>query len=255
VLLVEVNGTSVSYDLYEVHDEHRLAHGIVEGEAATSVLQRLQEHFGDHAIVAQRIHPATGCHVIPVGVSVRHVHLDRVACDALFGPGYQLQVQRAITQPGQFVARETLDLIGPRGELSAVAIIGPLRPESQIELSRTDAIHLGVAAPLRESGHLAGTPGVTLRGPCGAVTVDHGAIIAQRHVHMNPEEARRLGLRDHDVIQVQAVGDREVVLGDVIVRVAPEFALDLHVDTDEANAAGLEQHATVEFAGIERHGG
>ena len=251
ILLVDVVGTRVSYDLYVIREERHIAHGIVDGELPSTVLERLNEHFGECAVIAQRIRPAKGVLEIPVGVSVRHVHLDRAACDALFGPGYELALRHPVSQPGQFVAVETVDIIGPKGELDAVAIINPLRPETQIELARTDAIHLGIDPPLRESGQLAGTPGVRLRGPYGELELTHGAIIAKRHVHMNPEDARRFGVHDHDVIQVQAAGDRELLLEDVVVRVAPNFALDLHVDTDEANAAGLGQHTSVTFAGIE----
>jgi propanediol utilization protein len=255
IVIVDVEKGRVSYDLYEVHDLDRKAHGIVvDDEPADAVIERLDAYFGGHAIVARHIpHASTGA-VIPVGVSARHVHLSRAHCDALFGDGYELAHRHDVTQPGQYVAQETVDLIGPFGVLTGVAIINPLRAETQVELARTDAIRLGIDPPLRESGHLEATPGVRLRGPCGEVALDHGAIIAQRHVHMNPSEALRLGVHDHDVIRVQAGGDREVVLGDVLVRVAPEFALDLHVDTDEANAAGLAQDATVMFAGIERRG-
>ena len=252
ILLVDVEGTHVSYDLYEIRADRHLAHGLVENEAAATVMERLRAHFGDGVVIAQRVHPATGGRQIPVGISVRHVHLDRAACDVLFGPGYELVMRGPVSQPGQFVTAETVDVIGPKGELHRVAIVNPLRSEPQVELARTDAIHLGIDPPLRESGHLAGTPGVRLRGPKGELELSRGAIIAQRHVHMSPDDARRFGVHNHDVIQVQAGGERELLLGDVVVRVDPSFALDLHLDTDEANAAGLERHLVVTFAGIER---
>lgn len=188
---------------------------------------------------------------IPVGVSVRHVHLSRKDCDALFGEGYELTKRRDVTQPGQYVTRETVDLVGPKGEIRRVAIINPLRKETQVEISRTDAFTLGVNPPLRESGKLEGTPGITLRGPAGTVDIERGVILAHRHVHMNPEEAREFGVKDRDVIMVRVEGDREMTMGDVIVRVHPDFALDLHVDTDEANAAGLTNDSVVAFAGIQ----
>jgi propanediol utilization protein len=153
------------------------------------------------------------------------------------------------TRPGDL---ETVDLIGPRGELHGVAIINPLRAETQIELARTDGIRIGIDPPLRLSGELASTPGLTLRGPRGEVTVDHGVIVAQRHVHMSPDDARRFGVADRDVIRVEAAGEREAVLGDVVVRVSPSFALDLHLDTDEANATGLVESSVVAFAGRAR---
>lgn len=189
---------------------------------------------------------------IPIGVSVRHVHLSRAACDALFGPGYELTRRRDVSQPGQYVTRETVDLIGARDELRGIAIIGPLRAETQVELARTDAIRLGVNPPLRQSGMLDGTPGMRLRGPRGELAIERGVIIAKRHVHMSPEDARRFGVSDGDAIEIRAGGDREATLGDIAVRVDPHFALDLHLDTDEANGTGLDENSVVELTGVER---
>ncbi|MBK9034771.1 MAG: acetate/propionate family kinase [Myxococcales bacterium] len=188
---------------------------------------------------------------IPIGVSVRHVHLSRADCDALFGAGVELTRRRDVTQPGQYVTRETVDLIGPKGEIARVAIINPLRAETQVEVARTDALRLGVDPPLRESGKLEGTPGLRLRGPCGEVELTHGVIVAQRHVHMSPEDARRFGVGSGDVIEVKAEGDREMTLGDVLVRVSSTYALDLHLDTDEANAASLTSDSVVAFDGVQ----
>ena len=190
-------------------------------------------------------------HAIPVGVSVRHVHLTRADCDALFGKGYELTERRPVSQPGQFVCRETVDLVGPKGEIERVAIINPLRKETQVELAKTDAIALGVNPPLRESGKLAGTPGLTLRGPAGTVAIDHGVILAHRHVHMHPDDARRIGVQDKALIRVRVEGERETVFGDVIVRVSDQFALDMHLDTDEANAAGLNNDSVATFDGAQ----
>jgi acetate kinase len=186
---------------------------------------------------------------IPVGVSVRHVHLSRADCDALFGEGYELTERRPVSQPGQYVCRETVDLIGPKGTIERVAIINPLRKETQVELAKTDALALGVSPPLRESGQLAGTPGITLRGPRGTVALSHGVILAMRHVHMHPTDARRFGLQDKNVIRVRVDGDRELTFGDVLVRVSDQYALDMHLDTDEANAAGLNNDSVVSFDG------
>ena len=188
---------------------------------------------------------------IPVGVSVRHVHLSRADCDALFGPGHELSRRRDVTQPGQYVTRETVDLVGPKGVLDRVAIIAPLRAETQVELARTDAIALGVSPPLRESGKLDGTPGLTLRGPHGQVEIPRGVILAQRHVHMSPEDARAFGVTDRNLVQVRVEGEREMTMGDVVVRVSPDFRLDLHIDTDEANAAGLTSDSVVAYAGLQ----
>jgi propanediol utilization protein len=150
------------------------------------------------------------------------------------------------------VTRETVDLIGPKGEMRHVAIIAPLRARTQVELARTDAITLGVSPPLRESGHLDGTPGITMRGPNGTIETKGGVILAHRHVHMSPAQAKDYGVSDQDVIRVKAFGEREMMLGDVIVRVSPSFELDMHVDTDEANAAGLTSESVVAFEGIQR---
>jgi acetate kinase len=191
---------------------------------------------------------------IPVGVSVRHVHLSRADCDALFGPGYELQRKRDVTQPGQYVTRETVDLVGPKGEVRGVAIIAPLRPQTQVEVARTDAFALGVSPPLRESGKLQDTPGITLRGPAGTITLASGVILAHRHVHMNPVQAKDFGVKDKDLIKVRVEGDREMTMGDVIVRVHPEYDLDLHIDTDEANASGLGNDSVVAFDGHQPSG-
>ena len=187
---------------------------------------------------------------IPVGVSVRHVHLSRADTDALFGAGYELTRKRDVTQPGQFVTRETVDLVGPKGEIRNVAIIAPLRKQTQVELARTDAFTLGVSPPLRESGKLDGTPGITLRGPAGTLAIASGVIVAHRHVHMSPEQAKAYGVADQSMIEVRIDGDREMTMGDVIVRINPEYTLDLHIDTDEANAAGLTSDSVVSFAGV-----
>jgi len=188
---------------------------------------------------------------IPVGVSVRHVHLSRADCDTLFGKDYELARKRDVTQPGQYVTRETVDLIGPKGELRQVAIINPLRKQTQVELARTDAYKLGVDPPLRESGQLDGTPGLKLRGPAGEVDIAAGVILAMRHVHMNPDEAKSFGVADKDVIRVRVEGDREMTMGDVLVRVSPQFALDMHIDTDEANGANLTSDSVVAFDGVQ----
>jgi acetate kinase len=177
---------------------------------------------------------------IPVAISARHVHLTSVAIDQLFGPGYVLRTHSALSQPGQFAAEETVTLIGPSGHIPHVRVVGPPRAECQVEVSRSDEFVLGIDAPTRESGHLSGTPGMVLEGPAGQVTLDHGVICALRHIHMTPEDARRLGLRAGQLVQVAVTtGDRELVFGDVIVRVAPDYRLELHLDTDEGNAAGL----------------
>ena len=176
---------------------------------------------------------------LPIGVSAHHVHLTRADCERLFGPAHPLSVAHELSQHGQFVAQERVELIGPRGRLAHVAVVGPVRGESQVELARTDALHLGLNPPVRESGLLEGTPGVTVRGPAGEVTLSHGAILAQPHIHAGPDDAAQLHLHHGDLVRVHVLGARPVIFEDVVVRVRDDFALELHLDTDEANAVGV----------------
>ena len=177
---------------------------------------------------------------IPVAVSARHVHLTSATIDQLFGPGYALHIGKELSQPHEFAATETVAVIGPHGRLDHVRIVGPARAADQVELARSDAMHLGVAPALRTSGDLHDSPGVVLEGPAGRVALAHGVILARRHIHMTPADAERLQLRDHDVIAVAIDSDgRDLTFGDVIVRVSPGYRTELHLDTDEGNAAGI----------------
>ena len=235
--------------------------GIVEVSQARSPTKVLVVRTDEERMIAREaVRCVTGANgaiksvrarPIPVGVSVRHVHLSRADADTLFGEGHELTKKRDVTQPGQYVTRETVDLVGPKGEIRGVAIIAPLRKQTQVEIARTDAFALGVSPPLRESGKLEGTPGLTLRGTAGTVTIPSGVILAHRHVHMNPAQAADYGVGDRDLIKVRVEGDREMTMGDVIVRVHPEYELDLHIDTDEANAAGLDSASVVAFDGVQ----
>lgn len=187
---------------------------------------------------------------IPVAVSARHVHLDQQTIEQLFGAGHRLQVRTPLSQPGQFAATETVALRGPRGRIDAVRIVGPARPQNQVEISRSDEFLLGLDAPVRLSGDLEATPGITLEGPAGSVHVDTGVVIAWRHIHMNPAEALELGVRDHDSVRVAIDSEgRDLVFGDVAVRVADNYRLELHLDTDEANACGLKHGDRALFLG------
>lgn len=183
--------------------------------------------------------------LIPVGVSNRHVHLAPDHIEALFGKGYKLTPLRELSQKGQFAAHETVTLQGPHGRLSKVRILGPSRGVTQVEISRTDGFELGVHPPVRVSGDLAGTPGITLVGPVGTVVLSQGLIIAKNHVHASPDEAQSMRLNHGDHILLQAMGERPLIFADVIVRVSPEFSLDFHIDQDEANAAHLSTGDTV----------
>ncbi len=178
---------------------------------------------------------------IPIAISARHVHLTDAAVEALFGAGHQLTVRSPLSQPGQFACQETVTVVGPKGQIERVRVLGPTRRESQVEVSRTDEFKLGVDAPVRDSGDIKDTPGVTLVGPAGSLTLEHGLICARRHIHMAPEDAARFGVKDRDVVEVAVDTDgRDLVFGDVLIRVSDKFCLEMHIDTDEGNAAGLD---------------
>jgi putative phosphotransacetylase len=193
-------------------------------------------------VVSERLAaPRTGVPALAVHASARHVHLGREDLDRLFGPGYELSVDRPLYQPGNFAAKETVTLIGPRSRLiSNLRILGPLRSRSQIELAFTDAVSLGYDdVPIRLSGNLDGTPGAVLMGPCGVVEVKEGVIRAAMHVHMNPDAEACYGVKQGDVMKLRVGGDAGVTFERVHVRVDPTFRLEVHMDTDEANACGL----------------
>ena len=173
-----------------------------------------------------------------VETSARHVHLTREHVDILFGAGYQLTNKKNLSQPGQFACEERVTVRGPKNELKNISILGPERKASQIEVSATDARTLGVAAVVRESGDIAGTPGCTIVGPCGEITVDEGVIVAKRHIHLTPADAAEIGVADKQIVSVKIEGTgREVVFGDVVCRVSEKFSAAMHIDTDESNAA------------------
>jgi acetate kinase len=177
---------------------------------------------------------------IPVAISARHVHLTAQVIETLFCDKYRLHVHSGLVQPGEFAAEETVTLVGPQGRIPHVRIVGPPRAVNQVELSRTDALTLGINAPVRESGDLAGTAGILIEGPRGSVQLDSGVICALRHVHMSPADAAVLGYKDQDRIELAVESDeRRMLFRDVVVRVSPNYRLELHLDTDEGNAAGL----------------
>jgi len=176
---------------------------------------------------------------IPINTSAHHVHLSQPDVEALFGAGHRLTRRSDLLQPGQFACEEAVTLVGPRGSIERVRVLGPTRKESQVEISRTEEFKLGVDAPIRASGDLDGSPGITLGGPAGEVKLKQGVICALRHIHMTPEDALHFALRDKDIVRVKVPGDRSIIFGDVLVRVNPDYRLEMHLDTDEANAAEL----------------
>ncbi|WP_034680856.1 phosphate propanoyltransferase [Caldalkalibacillus mannanilyticus] len=184
---------------------------------------------------------------IPVGISNRHIHLSRQHLDQLFGEGYELTEFKPLSQPGQFAAEEMVTLVGPKGEIGKVRILGPTRSKTQIEISKTDSFVLGVKPPIRDSGDIEGSPGVTVIGPKGKVELEKGVIIAKRHVHFHPDDAERFGLKDGEHIRIKTTGERALIFDQVMVRVNPKYALDCHLDVDEGNAAGLKTGDMVEI--------
>lgn len=189
-----------------------------------------------------------------VEVSAHHIHLTQEHVEALFGKGHQLTKHTDLSQPGQYACKEQLAIVGPKGRIERVRVLGPARKYTQIEIAMTEQFKLGVHPPIRESGDIAGTPGCTLESPTGSVKVDRGVICALRHIHMTPEDALRYGVRDKSVVRVRIEGDRELVFGDVLVRVDPNFALAMHIDTDEANAANVQTGAQGYIEGIQSEG-
>lgn len=177
---------------------------------------------------------------IPLGISNRHIHLSAEHYAHLF-PGQPIREKKALLQPGQYAAEQTVTLVGPKGQLNNVRLLGPLRKNSQVEISRTDARTLGIAAPLRMSGTLNGTPGIRLVSPFAELTLTSGVIVAQRHIHMSPLDALILHVTHGDKVAVAIEGDeRRLIFDNVAVRVSPDMRLEMHIDTDEANAAGAD---------------
>jgi len=183
---------------------------------------------------------------VPVGISNRHIHLSNQDLETLFGKGYELTVRNELSQTGQFAAEETISIEGPKSSMQNIRILGPTRAETQLEISRTDSFALGVRPPVRDSGSLEGSPGIKLIGPEGEVVLDKGVIIAQRHIHMTEEDAEKFGVEDKDLVSVRVGGERGVIFENVLVRVRNDFVLEMHIDTDEANAAILGNGQEVE---------
>ena len=173
-----------------------------------------------------------------VETSARHIHVSREHLDILFGEGYELTKKKDLSQPGQYACAERVDVVGPKKTLPGVSILGPVRPATQVELSLTDARSIGVVAPIRESGDIAGSGACKLVGPCGEVEIAEGVIAAKRHIHMTTADAAEMGLVDKQIVSVKIASEgRETIYGDVVVRVSDKFALAMHIDTDESNAA------------------
>lgn len=184
---------------------------------------------------------------IIVGVSNRHLHLSQADLLTLFGPGHELTVLKDLAQPGQYAAEEIITLVGPKGSIPNVRVLGPVRSKTQVEVAMTDAYRLGIKPPVRDSGNLEGAAPITIEGPCGKVELDANVILAWRHIHMHTSDAAAYGVKDKDMVQVRVGGERGIIFENVLVRVRDDFALEMHVDTDEANAALLRNGAEVEI--------
>lgn len=190
--------------------------------------------------------PAEAPGTVPVGVSNRHIHLTREHVEILFGKGYELTKLKDLSQPGQYACKELLTIVGPSlRPIENVRVLGPVRKNTQVEISRTDSFVLKVKPPVRESGNIAGSAGITIIGPKGVVTITEGVIIANRHIHMSPADGAAFGVRDGDTVTVEAGGERRTRFYDVQIRISEAFRLEMHVDTDDANAAGIGNGARV----------
>ena len=193
------------------------------------------------ALETQGVHVVSGDDLVPVGVSNRHIHLTAADVEVLFGKGYELSPMKELSQPGQYACKEQLTLIGPSMRaIEKVRVLGPLRKATQVEISRTDSYTLKINAPVRESGKLDGSAPITIVGPKGVLSIREGCIIANRHIHMSPADGEHYGVKDGDYVNVEVDdGERRTKWYDVQVRVHPDFRLEMHVDTDDANAVGL----------------
>lgn len=187
--------------------------------------------------------------LIPVGISNRHIHLSQEDFETLFGAGATMTHFKDLSQPGQFACQEVMTIVGPGGAIERVRLLGPARKQTQVEVSVADCFKLGIKAPLRDSGDLAGSAPITIVGPKGSVNIPEGCIIALKHIHMHTDDAARLGLKDRDHVNVQTCGERNLMFQEVLIRVSDKFKLEMHVDMDEANAASLSNGDKVRIVG------
>lgn len=184
---------------------------------------------------------------VTIGISNRHLHLSQADLETLFGAGYELKVLKDLVQPGQYAAEEVVTIAGPKGAIEKVRVLGPVRPRTQVEVALTDAYKLGIKPPVRDSGDLAHAAPITIHGPQGSVELAEGAILAWRHIHMHTSDAEVYGVKDKEMVKVQVGGPRGIIFENVLVRVRDDFAMEMHVDTDEANAAMLQNGQEVKI--------
>ncbi len=187
-----------------------------------------------------------------VETSARHIHVTQEHLEILFGKGHELTKKKDLSQPGQFACEERVTIVGPKKELPGVSILGPVRPETQVELSATDARSIGIAAPIRESADIAGSGACKVIGPCGEIEISEGVIVAKRHIHLTPADAEELGVKDKQVVWVKVnTPERSAILGDVVCRVSEKYARAMHIDTDESNAIGAPRELYGEIVTVE----
>ncbi|MBN1796972.1 MAG: acetate/propionate family kinase [Spirochaetales bacterium] len=191
---------------------------------------------------------------IPLEISAHHVHLSQEHLEALFGKGHKLTNEYELSQPDQYACKEKVTLVGPKGKIERVRVLGPTRSQTQIEIAMTEQFKLGIQPPIRQSGDIENSPGITIQGTKGSITTDKGVICAMRHIHMSPEDALSFGLHDKDVVRIRVEGDRELIFGDVLIRVNPNYRLAMHIDTDEANAAHIAKDTVGYLDGIQSRG-
>lgn len=215
-------------------------------EEVKILVNALLDFYNKHKEESNNVQNKKGFkNTVPIGVSGRHVHLSKKDLEILFGQDYQLTLLKSLSQPGQYAAKEQVTLCGPKGVIEKVRVIGPVRKETQVEILQSDAFKLGVKPVIRLSGDIENTPGITIIGPKGSVIKDKGVIVAQRHIHMNLEQAAEYGLKDGDVVAVRVDGIRGGIMDNMIMRINESGYLDAHIDTEEANAFGLSNDSIV----------
>ena len=218
-----------------------------DAKTISDIVNKVLSKYGSSTTTNAEVSPSD--YDVPLGVSNRHIHLNKEDLETLFGPGYQLNPLKELSQPGQYACKETLTIIGPSlKSIENVRVLGPLRKESQVEISRTDSFTLKVRPPVRESGSLNGSAPITIVGPKGIVTLKQGCILANRHIHMAPADAARYNVVDGEYVDVETKGDgKRTLLYDVQVRVNDKFVLEMHLDTDDANACGIGNNSKVKL--------
>lgn len=193
--------------------------------------------------------------MVPIAASNRHIHLSPLHVERLFGHGYHLKRLKNLSQPNQFAAEETVTLIGPKGSISNVRVLGPSRGKTQVEISIFDGFTLGVKPSIRHSGDIQDSASIIIKGPCGQITIYEGLICAARHIHMHPDDSNCFGVSDGDTVQVKVEGERGVIFSNVLIRVSPKYKLEMHIDLDEANAANIQNGQLGEIISIQKREG